>query len=241
MRVDWLNATVEERKALYRVARAIADQADTNILGVVAQATGNYGVRGAGYETNFNHGTIGRKTAKMIAQWIEENHRDLAHATEPEIFPISASTIWGEYLADHGITGQLHVQPKSRARDLVTFETEATEGHNVLALGEPFTLELNASRSGFCMGYQVYREKWYGFPLSKTQHWLRKQGTQIALPQMENGDPAHIIERQHDDMHHFVIVIADQVEEDFISKAPDAYESGSFELHHVSVEFREHG
>lgn len=241
MRVDWLNATVEERKALYRVARAIANETDTTILSIVVQATGNGGIRGAGYETNFNHGKIARKTAKLIAQWIEQNHRDLAHDTEPNIFPISNSTIWNEYLNVHGIAGHLHVRPKSRSRELISFEAEATSDHHVLALGEPFALELDTLRSGYCMGYQIYREKWYAFPLSKAQHWLRVEGARITLPQMKDGTPAHIVERENGELHRFVVVIAHQAERDFISLPPEAYPDCSFELHHVSVEFREHG
>lgn len=241
MGVDWLKATEEERKALYRVVRAIAGASDTDILGVIAQAEDTPMRRGTGYETNFNHGKIGRKLAKVIAQWVEEHHRDLAHETEPEVFPISMSTIWSKYLAQHGITGQLRIRPKSRGRDLVTFEAEATADHHVLALGEPFTLSLENSRRGVCMGYQIYREKWYSFPLSKTQAWLKADGGQIILPQMADGSPAHMVEREHTDLHRFVIVVADQADAGFIAKAPSDHAAGSFELHAVFAEFREHG
>lgn len=241
MRVDWMKATEDERKALYRVARAIANKTNTDILGVIAQAEDTPMRRGTGYETNFNHGKIGRKLAKVIAEWIEEHHRDLAHDTAPELFPISASTIWGEYLADHGLTGQLHIQPKSRGRDLVTFEAKATSGHHVLALGEPFALRLENSRPGSCMGYQIYREKWYPFPLTTSKGYVQTDGGQITLPQEANGRPANMIEREHSGLHHFVIVVADQAEAAFISNATSDYELGSFELHVVSVEFREHG
>lgn len=240
-RVDWLSASEEQRKALYRVTRAIADATGTDVLDIIAQAEGTKNERGLGYVTNFNHGRIGRKVAKQIAQWIERHHRELAHEKEPEIFPISLATIWSEHLEAHGIAGRLHIRPKSNARDLVEFEAEATPGHHVLALGEPFALEIEPTRGGYCIGYQIYREKWYPFPLSKERFWIRADGGKITVPQTQDGSPAHIIERQHSDLHRFVVVISDQVQTELISKKPAAYDGSTFEMHYVSVEFRENG
>jgi len=241
MSVDWLKASVDQRKALYRVARAVAETTETDILGVIKEAEGADNQRGLGYATNFNHGTISRKLAKVIADWVQENHRDLAHETEPEIFPVALSTMWGEYLEANGITGQLTIRTKSRSRDLVEFEKDAAPGHHVLALGEPFTLELEQSRPGYCMGYQIYRHKWHPFPLNKATGYVETAGTRITMPQQKDGSPAHMIERQHDDKHRFAIVVADHPHVDFISKEPAAHDANSFEVHSVAVEFRVHG
>lgn len=58
VRVDWMKATEDERKVLYRVARAIANKTNTDILGVIVQAKDTPMRRGTGCETNFNPGKI---------------------------------------------------------------------------------------------------------------------------------------------------------------------------------------
>jgi hypothetical protein len=69
---DWLAASNEDRKALYKASKRVIDTAGLTWDELYVRAIGRNPLRGIGYEDNFRAGKISRSYASCIYRWIAE-------------------------------------------------------------------------------------------------------------------------------------------------------------------------
>lgn len=77
---DWLSASQEDRKALYKIIKRVIDTTGLTWDELYAGAIGRHPSRGIGYEDNFRAGKISRSIASRIHRWLAETHPDQAQA-----------------------------------------------------------------------------------------------------------------------------------------------------------------
>lgn len=84
--VDWLAASTDERRQLYRVLRAIADTTGQSVEELMQQALGQRLLTGADYLSNVRKGKISRSKARLIHAWVARAHPAIAATIAPELF-----------------------------------------------------------------------------------------------------------------------------------------------------------
>jgi hypothetical protein len=86
MAYDWINASPEARRLLYRTSKQIVDRHYAGHWSRFYEAVFDRGgVPGSGYEDNFRAGRIGRIKANMIHRWISIHHTQAAIALDTAV------------------------------------------------------------------------------------------------------------------------------------------------------------
>ena len=209
MDIDWLNASKNERAALYRVTRAVARASDQSVERIMEQAIDRELAIGVDYLSNFRQGKIARAKAKLIYAWIAEHHIDTAHAIEPDMFPMPPLCIWERYLDEHAIRGKLRLVRIDKSRGIVQRADNIQPADQRLRLGEEFCFELESNTKGKAIAFQGYRGKWHPLPLGENGESSTDiiAGKQI-LPQNMDEQLIPLIEMEDTGLHRFVFVIA---------------------------------
>ncbi|MCG7492488.1 hypothetical protein [Thalassobius sp. Cn5-15] len=237
MNINWKTATKADRAALYLVARAIADAANTSVEAIMEQAFGHELVAGTDYLSNFRSGTIGRPKAKLIHAWIAEHHLSAANAVDPNLFPKPHTNAWDEHLNQNAISGRLKLVRFSQSSfGLVERARETTASDETIKLGEPFCLQLSCVDAGYSAAFQIYAGKWHSLPLvSDGSLTIQLEAGDQLLPIAADAKPDPIVERHDAGPHKFVVLIAP--ERDALPKrdeVPSA--SDNCEWHLLSVQ-----
>lgn len=81
----WLRSSSQQRRALYRAAKEIADSANITIRDVLKQAVGWQPDAHSGYQDNFRAGRISRKKCAQLYRWMRESHLDVALRLDAEL------------------------------------------------------------------------------------------------------------------------------------------------------------
>ena len=221
--IDWLNATKEDRKVLYRVCGVIAHRQGDGVGGLLDQVFGGRQHYGTDYMANFRQGKIARSKAHLIYVWICENHFKTAHSTAPYYFPMAHTDALGAFLKDRAIRGKLRIVQGTSWRGLVQRASEVSAVNICLRLGEEFCFALESSTSGVAVAFQGYKGKWHPIALGAGGKTLEANIFEEfhLLPMDKNYLPVALVEVEDAGVHDFVIAVF-----------PDEY-VGSLELDQI--------
>lgn len=156
MAIDWLAASVEQRKALYRAVRRLMAEEAIGWNGIY-EAIGRSVPTGGGYEDNFRAGRIARQTANQIYRWLARAYPDHAarldrdlDAGEPQ------GERWRSFLQAYGrferIAAVLLPEPSI---GVFAFAKPEPLTRPVIPLGAPFCFEMDSDREGAVIAFQT--------------------------------------------------------------------------------------
>lgn len=210
MAIDWLAASVEQRKALYRAVRRLMAEEAIGWNGIY-EALGRSVPTGGGYEDNFRAGRIARQTANQIYRWMARafpGHavrldRDL-DAGEPQ------GERWRSFLQEHGrferIAAVLLPEP---AIGVVAFAKPEPLARPVIPLGAPFCFQIESDHSGAVIAFQHVHEQWFALPLRPDGLSESLAQRRQYLPRQANGEPLALSEDAQAGRHGFLFLIGD--------------------------------
>ena len=212
MPIDWLGATIEHRKALYRAVRRAMDNDYLNWTQVFALALNGERL-GTGYEDTFRAGRIGRKRAKRLYEWLARDHPIQAMRLDDELGVSDAEdregTVWQDLLAAHGrYEGVSAVLLPDASIGIVTLADPEPLARPVISLGASFCFQLYTDLEGGALAFQQVERQWYPLPLSdKGLAEIVTAGRQY-VPRLPDSDrPAPLSEEQHGGRHAFAFLV----------------------------------
>lgn len=210
MRLDWSKTGEEERKALYRVTKAILDRegiAWPDFFEAHLQPPLHRSLTYA--NGNFSKGRVSWKIAHQIHQWIVANHSDFAAQCDPVLFDAAHRTQWQELLAS-GRYGAVHVVLPKNGRNLVQRADDHPVFEQPVKLGQTFFFLLSSSLAGSALGLEEYQGRWYPFPLGTDTLNLsvRCEAGKQPLPfNPATGQPLLLREMDHPGKHGFAFLV----------------------------------
>lgn len=211
MVIDWLAASVDERRALYRVVKRLLDEEGLSWNQLYDDALGREFRPGHGYEDNFRAGRISRKVAHRIHAWLRGQHP--AHAMRLDrmlgVAVSGEAHTWDRFLEKHGEYGRLSVVPlPDPALTIVAFATLKPKPEATLRLGEPFCFMLDSPIAGTALALQSIGTDWHSLPLSEDALTVPVVSGRQFLPRLPGTDsPLPLAEQTHLGPHGFLILI----------------------------------
>jgi hypothetical protein len=212
MAYDWINASPEARRLLYRASKQIVDRHYAGNWSRFYEAVfGRGGVPGSGYEDNFRSGRISRIKANMIHRWISIHHTQAAIALDSAVtaLPDAAKVkdAWQSFIDAYGQYGALEIV-KLDDLAIVGFARGRKKRMATIRRGEAFCLRLTSDMAGRCIGLQRSGALWFPLPLSHDNSMVSiTAGVQI-LPRDASGDVMPLSEEADAGRYEFVLVIA---------------------------------
>jgi hypothetical protein len=211
MAYDWISASFEARRLLYRATKQIVDRHYAGHWSRFYEAVFDHGsVPGTGYEDNFRSGRISRIKANAIHRWISIHHTQAAIALDTAVIALpDAVTVedsWQSFIDAHGQYGALEVVTMDDL-GIVGFASDKTDNAYRIKLGEAFCFRFTSDHSGAALAFQQAKGVWYLLPLRHDGLVTEiERGTQI-LPR--DGDtPLPLSEDSDTGLVRFVMIVA---------------------------------
>lgn len=237
--INWLTSSEDDRKALYAAARDVGAVLNLSVEQVIDAALGRQAPIGTGYVDNFRKGKIRRSFAKLIYEWMRDNHASLAHASAPHLFPLQHTNAWQAVLDDHAIKGQLRLLPFEKTMGLIQRSDQRQATDITVSLGEEFCFQLDQDREGYAVGFQIYEGVVHFMPLGpQGEDHMRVQTGRQPLPLNGHGKPIPLSEDSDLGPHRFVICIGDKVSELPTPTEPPAGDHGKVSIHVLDVSIK---
>ena len=212
MAYDWINASFEARRLLYRATKQIVDRHYAGNWSRFYEAVfGRGGVPGSGYEDNFRSGRISRIKANMIHRWISIHHTQAAIALDSAVTAlpdaVRVEDAWQSFIDAHAQHGALEIV-KLDDLAIVGFARGRKKRIVTIRRGEAFCLRLTSDMAGQCIGLQRSGALWFPLPLSHDNNVVSiTAGVQI-LPRDASGEVIPLSEEADAGRNEFVLVIA---------------------------------
>ncbi|MCG3266280.1 hypothetical protein [Yoonia sp. I 8.24] len=238
MDIDWLTASEEERKRLYTVTRDVGKVVNMSVEQVMDAALGRTAPIGTDYVANFRKGKIRRSFAKLIYEWIAEQHADLGRKHEERWFLQSNTDAWDHYVEEHGIRGQLQIKRFTKDElNLIKKVKDRAAPDATLKLGEEFCFFLRADANVHAIGFERYKAKWHVMPLGVNGSLtFQLQSDELHFPIDASGVIERLTEESDLDLHRFAFVIAQSAND--LPRKSDIKDIGQdAELHYIDVLF----
>jgi hypothetical protein len=212
MAYDWINASPEARRLLYRTSKQIVDRHYAGHWSRFYEAVFDRGgVPGSGYEDNFRAGRISRIKANAIHRWISIHHTQAAIALDSAVTAlpdaVSVEDAWQSFIDTHGHYGALEIV-KLDDPAIVGFARGRKKRMATIRRGEAFCFRLTSDMAGRCIGLQRSGALWFSLPLSHDNSIVSiMEGVQI-LPRDESGEVMPLSEEADAGRYEFVLLIA---------------------------------
>ncbi|WP_039017032.1 hypothetical protein [Halocynthiibacter namhaensis] len=238
MDIDWLAASEEERKRLYAVTRDVGKILNMSVEQVMDAALGRTAPIGTDYVANFRKGKIRRSFAKLIYEWIAEQHVDLGRKYEESWFPQTNTDAWGDYVEKHGLRGQLQIKRFTKDElNLIKKVKDRDTPDATLKLCEEFCFFLRADANVHAIGFERYKAKWHVMPLGENgSPTFQLQRDEPHFPIGASGAIERLNEESDLDMHRFAFVVSQNAND--LPHKPDIKDIGQdTKLHYVDVFF----
>lgn len=212
MAYNWINASLEARRLLYRASKQIVDRHYGGHWSRFYEAVfGHSGVLGSGYDDNFRSGRISRIKANAIHRWISIHHTqavivlDNAVTVLPDPKPYREDA-WEVFIDTHGKHGALEIVTIDDLA-IVGFAREKIGDAYRIKLGEAFFFRLTSKRSGAALAFQQAKGAWHRLPLRHAGLATEiERGTQIVP---RDGDaPLPLSEDSDTGLVRFVMIVA---------------------------------
>ena len=212
MAYDWINASPEARRLLYRVSKQIVDRHYGGHWSRFYEAVFDRGgIPGTGYEDNFRAGRVSRIKANAIHRWISIHHTQAAIALDGAVMALpDAVTVkdsWQSFIDTHGHYGAMEIV-KLDDLAIVGFARSKRQRIATIRRSQAFCLRLTSDMAGRCIGLQRSGALWFPLPLSHDNDIVSiTAGVQI-LPRDECGDVMPLSEEAEAGRYEFVLLIA---------------------------------
>ncbi|MEJ7925804.1 hypothetical protein WG908_03430 [Sphingobium sp. AN641] len=210
MAIDWLTATVEQRKTLYRVVKRLLAEEGLNWNDFYSSVLGKDVRVGGGYEDNFRAGRIGRDKAQRIVRWLAAEYpHHAARLKQDANAGAPSGERWLSFVARHRrferVAAVLLPEPSI---GIVAFAKPEPLARPVIPLGAPFCFEVESDRQGAVIAFQSVGDEWYALPLRPDGLSETIAGGRQFLPRQANGEPIPLSEDVQDGRHGFLFLIA---------------------------------
>jgi hypothetical protein len=212
MAYDWINASPEARRLLYRATKQIVDRHYAGHWSRFYEAVFDRGgVPGSGYEDNFRAGRVSRIKANVIHRWISIHHTQAAIALDSAVTAlpdaVRVENAWQSFIETHGHYGALEIVRLDELA-IVGFARGKRQRIATIRRGEAFCLRLTSEMAGRCIGLQRSGALWFPLPLSHDYNVVSiTAGVQI-LPRDESGDVMPLSEEADAGRYEFILLIA---------------------------------
>ncbi|HAT86956.1 MAG TPA: hypothetical protein DCS30_14030 [Rhizobiales bacterium] len=209
--IDWLKATIDQRKLLYKVARGIADTGIITVEEILFEAVGPSLQMGTDYVSSFRAGKIKRSYAALVHAWLGEHYLFQSRKIMPELFPMPHTDAWQEYVKAHAIRGQLHILKIGDGLDMVQRSRHKQKPDSILKIGDDFCFRLNSDATGYAVAFVIYSGQMTLLPLgpNEEQTVTIKEGRQL-FPLDEDGHLDPLAEEINLGPHTFIISVASE-------------------------------
>lgn len=206
--INWLKSTNEERAMLYPVAKAIKDTLrlpDWNAF--FAMSLVKRRRYSDGYGSLFQRGSISKKNAADIYNWIAANHPKIGHRLAANLFPHSSQTAWDDFITQRGKYGLLKtINPQS------LFLTQRDEDFPVeedpIPLNRAYCFALIAAPEGFLLIFESHEGgPWHPVAIGETNYDLvaHTKANHCLVPwNLSEGRPVKLRERKDRGLRCFV-------------------------------------
>ena len=211
MAYDWINASPDARRLLYRASKQIVDRHYGGHWSRFYEAVFDRGgVPGTGYEDNFRAGRVSRIKANAIHRWISIHHTQAAIALDGTVTALPDAALvedsWQLFIDTHGQYSALEIVTMDDLA-IVGFAREKIGDAYRIKLGEAFCFRLTTEHSGAALAFQQAKGAWHVLPLQHDGLATEiERGTQI-MPR--DGDmPMPLSEDSDTGLYRFVMIIA---------------------------------
>lgn len=210
MGVDWEKSDHDERRALYRVTKAILDREGITWPDFFEKHLRPPLNRGPTYASdNFVKGRVSWKIAHQIAGWITANHLEFAAQYDPALFDATHRTEWQVFL-DAGQYGAAHVVLPKNGRNLVQRADDHPIFEQPIKLGQTFFFLLRNHVPGSILAFEEYQGEWHPFPVGPDMVNLAVAsmvGKQPLPLNPTTGQPLLLRELDHSGKHGYAFII----------------------------------
>lgn len=211
MAVDWLRATIGERKALHRVTSAILKTQGLNWQQFfLEELKPALHVADTYHQSNFAKGTIARARALRIYDWIVTNHLDLAIRLNPVLFDPSLKSDWQQFLETHGRYGDAQLVRPKRGRNLVERADKHPVADKPVPLGQSFWFLIRNAIPGIVLGLEEYEGIWFAMALGHDDVTMAVPcpvGKQPLPYNIHTGQPVMLTENSDKGRHGFAFLV----------------------------------
>jgi hypothetical protein len=211
MAYDWINASPEARRLLYRVSKQIVDRHYGGHWSRFYEAVFDRGgIPGTGYEDNFRAGRVSRIKANAIHRWISIHHTQAAIALDTAVTAlpdtVTVEDSWQPFIDAHGQYSALEIVTMDDLA-IVGFANDKTNTAYRIKLGQAFFFRLTSKRSGAALAFQQAKGAWHILPLRHDGLATEiERGTQIVP---RGGDaPLPLSEDSDTGLVRFVMIVA---------------------------------
>lgn len=211
MGVDWSKSGQDERRALYRVTKAILDREGIEWADFFQRhLSPPIYVAPTYYNDNFTKGRIAWKNAHRIYEWVQANHLEFAAQLDPALFDAAHRTDWEAFLLTAGQYGSAHVVLPKGGRNLVQRADDHPIFEQPIKLGQKFFFLLRNRVVGSVLALEEYKGRWHPFPLGSDDINLAVScmtGKQPLPYNPATGQPILLSEMDHTGKHGFVFLV----------------------------------
>lgn len=212
MAYDWINASPEARRLLYRTSKQIVDRHYAGHWSRFYEAVFDRGgVPGSGYEDNFRAGRVSRIKANAIHRWISIHHTQAAIALDSAVTALPGAVkvedAWQSFIDTHGHYGALEIVRLNELA-IVGFARGKRKAIATIRRGEAFCLRLTSDMAGRCIGLQRSGAMWFSLPLSHDNSLVSVTAGVQILPRDASGDTMPLSEESDAGRYEFVLLIA---------------------------------
>lgn len=210
MSVNWSQATTEQRKALYKVAKSIAATTPLTLERFLNKALGVTGDPEWGDLANIRNGKLAREKCQTLHDYLAKHHYEHAQTQDAELFPRRLISDVGAYIEANAHKDRLRIVLDDQALELV--KRKASRPYDVVHIRpeQGFYFELDAVQAGYALAYQFYQGQYHPIPLGvdgETVMGRVSEGPQY-LPKAHDGDVSILSEDEDLGDHQFIIMTA---------------------------------
>src|SRR6056297_2132056 len=179
MTIDWLRASIEQRKILYRQMKRAADEKNIDIEKLAFRITGERS-RGE-YIKTLRSGKYSKKSALQFYNWLAANEPNLQQALAEDLMsdPLGLpGSQWSQLLDKRATSYGFEIVP--RGFEIVGFSRG--QPTQQIRVNEDFCLKLSNPRAGFAVALQFYDGSWYPLPIHPENMMLPIPAATLLLP-----------------------------------------------------------
>lgn len=149
----------------------------------------------ADYRRNLSSGTYLTARARVLYDFMLNQHFDVAHRTAPDIFPETPERRWRAIVEEQAITGQLKIAPMKVDLGIVQRADAINAAEGTIKLSQHFCFELISNHDGYAIALQGLRNSWHPIELGPNrEHCIAITTGSNLFPIDANGQPHTISE-----------------------------------------------
>ncbi|WP_249693718.1 hypothetical protein [Stappia sp. WLB 29] len=208
---DWLNASTQDRKKLYRVMSKARKARNWTLHRFLKETLGDHVPLGTDYEANARAGRMARSKCGPIHDWLRANHPALCAELDRKLSLASPQprSRWLDLVETEGQYLGLEVLSlPSASLGIVTLTRLTPIADQRLRLGDRFCFRLTPPFAGHVIAFQNVAHSWHILPLSTKAANAQVGNAPTLLPRGAGDDePEPLHELNDEGLHRFVFLI----------------------------------